>query len=158
MNKKLFTYLLLVPNESITFKTDDDKVAMACALILGGGQTGVIRMDEASGIEIKIPSLTIFDTNASETIELYLEMTLAKYLPAHEKEMGKCLETFAYTTLDNRKAFDEKLFAKKESERNKFLANHAEKNQGQYSRWVTLAWSYARAINNKNFMESVSKN
>ena len=152
------TYLLIVPNESITFQTNDDKVAMACCLVLGQGQAASIRVDEASGIEIKIPSLTIFDKNASENIEDYLKMTLGDYLTKNEKDISECLSTFAYTTLDTRKVFDAKLNATKEADKNKFLSKHEEKNRGQFSRWVSLAWSYSRALQNKGFMEGISKN
>lgn len=153
------TYQLLVPNENITFKTDDDKVAMATCLILAQGQAQAIRLDQASGIEVRIPSLTIFNENASEDIEKFLGSPLSKYLPYHEKEMAECLASFAYVSIDERKDFDQKVQSFQSVEaKNKFLSKHEEKKRGQYSRWVTLAWSYSRALQNKMFGESISKN
>lgn len=159
MDEKLNVYQLLVPNESITFKSDDDKVAMATCLILAQGQAAAIRLDKSTGIEVRIPSLTIFNENASEDIEKFLGSPLSKFLPMNEQKMSDCLASFAYVSIDERKDFDNKLYSFQSSEaKNKFLGKHEEKKRGQYSRWVSLAWSYSRALQNKMFGESISKN
>jgi hypothetical protein len=155
----MHTYLFIVPSESITFQTDNDRIAMASCLIIGQGQAAALRIDEVSGIEIKIPSLTIFDEQASKSIENYLGMDLGKFLTENDLKIGECLATFAYTTLDNRKDFDAKFSKMKEvKDKNDFLVKHEKKNRTSMSTWVAVAWSYARAITNKKYMEAINKN
>jgi len=153
------TYLFIVPNESITFQTDSDCIAMASCLIIGQGQAAAMRIDEVSGIEIKIPSLTIFDQEASKSIENYLGMDLGKFLEQNDLKIGECLATFAYTTLANRKDFDAKFNKLKEvKDKNDFMIKHEKKNRTSMSSWIAVAWSYARAITNKKYMEAINKN
>jgi len=153
------TYQFIVPNEQITFQTDDDKVAMASCLILGQGQAGALRLDEISGIEIKIPSLTVFDKDASKLIDDYLGTNLGDYLESNELKIAECLSSFAYTTISNRNDFDKKInkFIDMKS-KNEFLTKHEKKMRQSVAAWVFTAWSYSRAITNKNIMQGVSKN
>ena len=155
----MHTYNFITPSDPITFKTDDDKVAMAACLIIGQGQAGALRLDEVSGIEIKIPSLTIFDKDASKTIENYLGIDLGKYLEQNEPKIAECLASFAYTTMEDRAKFD-KEFSKitDPKKKNEFLIKHDKKKRTSVSQWCNTAWSYARAINNKIAMEAISKN
>lgn len=155
----MYTYEFITPSDAITFKTDDDKIAMAACLIIGQGQAAASRLDDVSGIEIKIPSLTIFDKEASKTIENYLKTDLGTYLEKNEIKIAECLASFAYTKISDREKFD-KEFAKitDAQKKNQFLANHAKKKCTSMSQWCVTAWSYARAINNKAVMESISKN
>jgi len=155
----MHTYQFIVPNEAITFQTDNDRIAMASCLIIGQGQAGALRIDEVSGIEIKIPSLTVFDKDASKLIDDYLGTNLGDFLESNELKIAECLESFAYSTLENRKDFD-----KKKSKfidmraRNEFLMKHEKKMRQSVAAWVSTAWSYSRAILNKNIMQGVSKN
>ena len=150
-------YELLTPNEQITFIAKDDKVAMACCLVLGGGQCGCQKIDE-KGKVITIPSLTVFNKNASEDIEKFLGETLAKYFEKNEQDMADCFFTFAYSTVMNRHLFDIGLKnCINEKAELDYRTKHEAKKRKSVAKWVSTAWSYGNALRNKIKMEQVAK-
>jgi len=149
-------YDLLTPNEQITFKAKDDKVAMACCLVLGGGQVGAQRTSE-DGEVVKIPSLTIFNKNASKDIEAYLGCTLSEYLKNNEHDIADCFSSFCYSTVMNRHLFDIRLKnITDEKKKIEYKEKHVKKYRKSVAKWVETAWSYHNALINKMKMEKVA--
>jgi hypothetical protein len=150
-------YELITPSDSITFKTDDDKVAYSCALILGSGKAGCSRRDENNN-EVSIPSLLLFDSEPETTIKEYLGETLDEFLDSHKQKIIDCFKSFAYGSIEDRKTYDDALEAITDDEKRKeFQSKHEDRNRTSMSRWVQGAWNIAKKLEEK-MLESTEKN
>lgn len=136
------TYEFITPSDPITFKTENEKVAFFCALILGNGKAGMTRED---GEKCESPMLFL-RSNAFEKAEKYLGCQLAEFDKNHLPEIVDCFRSFAYGGFSNRKAFDSAVSTIKNTKvLAAFKAAHEEKERSSMNRWVKKAWAYADA-------------
>lgn len=135
-------YEFVTPSDAITFKTDDEKIAYACTVILSEGKAGC--KDTTTGKSL--PTMLFLSSNAMENIKAYLGMELPEYMDENKEKISACFKSFAYTTPSTRAAFDAALSSlTDEKEVKKFLEKHEDKRSSM-SRWVKAAWQYGEVL------------
>jgi hypothetical protein len=65
-------YEFITPSDPITFKTDSDKIAFVCALILGQGKAGCKKIPNTNEEEVNLPTLLMFNPDPEKTISDFL--------------------------------------------------------------------------------------
>ena len=145
------TYEFVTPSDPITFKTDDDKIAFMCGLILGGGKAGVNRQDD-DGDEINIPTLLIFHNDPQSVINDYLGMDSKEFVEQNRNKIADCFRSFAYGNFSDRKQFDDAVESITDPVKlQEFKKKHEDRNRSSLSEWVNYAWQlgneYAGEVN-----------
>lgn len=130
------TYEFITMSDKITFLADDDKIAYATVLLIGNGKAGCTREDGES-----IPTMLMFDRNATETAKQYLGEDIDTFIDTNQEKVAECLLSFAYIGFGDREYFDKALAATKdEAERKEFLTKHENDKRTSMSKWVAYAW------------------
>lgn len=138
-------YDFVTPSDAITFEAQDDKIAFACAVMLGLGKAGCHRFEK--GEDIDIDTMLMFDTNPDKTMTETLGTKLNDFIKENHEEMAKCFQSFAYGDIGDRVQYNEAIAAitdKKKLE--EFKKSHEDRNRTSLSKWVKGAWEYAEAI------------
>ena len=144
--EKFNIYQFVTPSDPITFLADDDKVAFACALLLGNGKACCYRNDE-NGNEVNIPSMLMFVKNPEEVITEELGMDFDKFWDQNKSKIKACFNSFAYGSVQDRKTYDAAIEAITDFEKLKeFKAKHEDDNRSSMSKWVQGAWDMAEKI------------
>lgn len=136
-------YKFITPSDDITFKANSDKIAFACALILGGGKAGCENMTT----KVDLPSLLIFAEKPHEIIKEILGCDITEFYENNKLEIADCFKTFAYTKAYDRKTYDDACEAIGDVEKLKeFKAQYEDSKRTSMTRWVKVAWDYADKI------------
>lgn len=151
-------YEFITTADQITFYADNDKVALVVSLLIGNGAAFCKRCDDEN---IKIPSNTVFNTNSAKEIDDFLGQPLAEFIRDENNEilMSNALNSFAYVSPDKRKSFDKEL-SKHTTPRqiNDFKTKHEDKKRISLQRYVNIAWSYGRSLENKIKTQKLNEN
>jgi hypothetical protein len=133
-------YEFVTPSDPITFKTDDDKVAYACAVVLGNGKAGCHRHDE-KGNEVNLNTMLMLCADPEPVIKEDLGMSLDEFLDKNRLKMAECFLSFAYGSVSDRITYDDAMAAITDEEKRKeFKAKHEDRNRSSMSKWVKYAW------------------
>ena len=136
-------YEFVTPSDQITFKTDNDKVAFTCALLLGNGKAGC--KNETTGESI--PTMLMFAKDPDSDIQNFIGGDFGEFIEANKHKISECFKSFAYGSVSDRKTFDEACEAITDQEKLKeFKAKHEDKNRTSMSPWVKSAWNLAERI------------
>lgn len=140
------TYEFITPSDPITFKTENEKVAFFCCLILGGGKAGM-RREDGEGCE---SPMVFLSPDPMPAIEQYLGCSLAEFDEPNISEIIDCFQSFAYGSLSERKKYDATVSNISNPEVLKaFKKEHENKNRSSMSKWVQAAWAYADGFDKK---------
>ena len=136
-------YEFIQPNDPITFKTDDDKIAFACSVILGRGKTGCSRIDE-SGNEVDIPSILFLSDDPTHEMNKFVGGDFREFIIENDQAIKQCFSTFCYGSVEDRRTFDDACIAITDSANLvEFKEKHEDRNRSSMSEWVKYAWKYA---------------
>lgn len=132
-------YEFITPSDPITFKTDDDKVAFTCALLLGNGKAGCTNLKTG----VSIPTMLMFAKDPDKDIQDFIGGDFKEFLKANKKKIAECFKSFSYGSPSDRQTFDDACDAITDPEKLKeFKAKHEDKNRSSMSQWVKGAWQY----------------
>lgn len=141
--KKMMIYEFITPSDPITFLANDDKIAFACAIILGRGRAGCNRYDE-EGKEINLQSMCMFAPDPFYHINATLKRELNDFIAENKQAIAEAFKTFSYGNITERIAYNEALAAIADPEKLKeFKAKHEDRNRSSMSQWVKSAWKIA---------------
>lgn len=136
-------YEFITPSDPITFKADDDKVAFACALLLGNGKAGCDNKTTGESI----PTMLMFSKDPDKEIENFIGGDFKDFIETNKQKIKECFNSFAYGSVSDRQTFDDACEAITDTEKLKvFKAKHEDKNRSSMSQWVKGAWSYAERM------------
>lgn len=139
-------YEFVTPSDAITFKTDDDKIAYACALILGKGKAGCHRRDE-NGNEVNLQTILIFCADPMPIIKEKLGMELDEFIEKNESKISECFLSFSYGKISERRTYDDAMEAITDEEKRKeFKAKHEDRNRTSMNQWVKGAWNIGEKL------------
>ena len=148
IKSKMHTYEFITPSDPITFKADDDKVAFACAVLLGDGKAGCHRME--NGEQINIPSMLMFNPNAEKVMDDYVGGNFESWLKENKPKMCEAFNSFSYGGMEDRKQFDDAIEAITDPVKLKeFKAKHEDRNRSSMSQWVKYAWQLGEKMSKK---------
>lgn len=140
------TYEFITPSDRITFKAQDDKIAYACALVLGNGKAGCKKSDGTN-----LQTMLMCHPEPMEPITSFLGKNLDDFIEGNLLLISECLESFAYTSITGREQYDRELEAISDlDEKQKFKLKHEDANRTSMSKWVQQAWIYGELLKNKN--------
>ncbi len=136
-------YEFFVPSDPITFKANDDKIAFACALILGNGKAGC--KNKRTGEDL--PTMLVFMEEPEKVIEDFIGGDFKEFVEINKSKIAECFKSFAYGSVYDRMTFDDACEAITEPEKLKeFKAKHEDKNRTSMSTWVQSAWKYGEQM------------
>ena len=136
-------YKFITPSDPITFKTDDDKVAFTCALLLGNGKAGCDNKTTGESL----PTMLMFAKDPEKDIQEFIGGDLKEFIKANKHKISDCFKSFAYGSVYERVAFDDACDAITDPEKLKeFKAKHEDKNRSSMSQWVKHAWRLGENI------------
>lgn len=139
-------YEFITPSDPITFKSDSDKVAYFCALVLGNAKAGCTNTDTGESLG----TLMIFCPDALEQAEKFLDSTIDDFSSSNPEEIIKAFRSFSYGSVQDRITYDSAIEAITDSEKlEEFKKSHEDKNRTSLSKWVQSAWDYADALESK---------
>jgi hypothetical protein len=137
-------YEFITPSDPITFKTDCDKVAFACALILGDGKAGCNKLDDNGNSNVSIPTMIMFTSEPDKVIEDFLGMELQDFVEQNKPKIKECFASFCYGKPSDRKKYDSAVESISDPVAlEEFKKNH-ENQRTSMSAWVKQAWSYGK--------------
>lgn len=132
-------YEFITPSDTITFKTDNDKVAYFCALLLGNGKAGCKNLTS----EESLPTMLMFSDDPEKKIKDFIGSDLKEFLDNNKPAIAECFKSFAYATFRERPVYDATLEAIKDPiKHQEFKLLHEDVNRTSMSRWVLGAWQY----------------
>jgi hypothetical protein len=136
-------YEFITPSDPITFKTEDDKIAYACSVLLGSGKAGCHNKDT----NVNLGTILMFDPDPDSTIKEFLGMDFEEFIEANKLSMAECFESFAYGRVGERKNYEDALVAITDPEKAKeFKLKHEDRNRSSMSKWVQSAWRIAENL------------
>ena len=142
------TYNFITPSDPITFIADNDKIAFATSLLVGGGKAGCHRYED--GNEINLGTILMFITNVDEVVRESLGMELNEFINIHISEIISALKSFSYGSIEDRKSYDDAIEAITDPEKlNTFKLRHEDRKRSSMSAWVKAAWRYAEILKEK---------
>lgn len=147
INKKNI-YEIINPSDEVTFVSDSDKVAYACAIIVGKGAYGCtnLKTQESLGTLLLFVSADVFEKQAAE----FLEESFADFIQSHRKEIKESLLSFAYCSAQERTTFDDAVSAITEPDKLKaFKEKHDDRNRSSMNQICNNAWAIAESIQNQ---------
>lgn len=134
-------YEFITPSDPITFKSDNDKVAFACALLLGNGKAGC--KNKTTGENL--PTMLMFSTNPDKNIQDFIGGDFKEFLETNKPQIAECFKSFTYGSVSDRQTFDDACEVITNPEKLKeFKAKHEDKNRSSLSQWVKAAWDYSK--------------
>lgn len=142
-------YNLINPSDAITFKSDSDKIAFVCALILGSGKFG---MERADNKEVQSPLLFLSE-DSDAIISEYLQSDLKEFCKQNKLEISNCFESFCYGSIRDRQTYDDAIEAIDDFDKlQKFKLKHEDTNRTSASKWILCAWEYAKHFKDENYL------
>lgn len=136
-------YEFITPSDPITFKTDDDKVAFTCALLLGNGKAGCTNLKTGDSI----PTMLMFAKDPDKDIQEFIGGDFKEFLEANKPKIAECFKSFSYGSASDRQTYDYACDAITEPEKLKeFKAKHEDENRSSMSQWVKAAWQYGNRM------------
>lgn len=139
-------YEFITPSDTITFVADDEKIAIAATIIIGKGKAGCT--DEQGK---DLPTMYIFSKDPDKEIATELGMPLGDFFDTHREKIIACLESFSYTSITDRKIYDDAIQAITEPDKLKeFKAKHEDRNRSSMTKWVQHAWNVAESFKKKS--------
>ena len=136
-------YELITPSDPITFKADDDKIAFACAVILGNGKAGCTNTNTGDSI----PTMLMFAKDPEKDIAEFIGGDMSEFIKTNNKKVSECFKSFAYGSASDRRTYDDACEAITDTEKLKeFKAKHEDKNRSSLSQWVKAAWEYGDMV------------
>lgn len=139
-------YEFVTPSDPITFKTDDNKIAFACSILLGNGKAGCNNITTGD----KLNTFLMFSPNPEKDIEAILGCGLSDYLDKNVIKIADCFLSFAYGTPSERKTYD--MACEAITDENKlieFKKKHEDNERTSMSKWVQSAWSIGNSLKKK---------
>lgn len=138
-------YQLIVPSESITFYAEEDKVAYACAVIIGSGKAGCKRMQ--GKLEYVLYTALASYNNPNEIMLQNLETELEDFVEQHKEEISKALQSFAHVSPDQRKEYDDACSQIKDpAALVDYMLDHENRNRKTQAKLVQYAWKLSEII------------
>jgi hypothetical protein len=135
-------YEFITPSDPITFLANNDKIAIAASIIMGEGKAGC---NDENGKSI--PTMYLFHPDPLPEIEKDLELPFSDFIELNKKEISECLLSFSYTSIEDRKQYDDAIAAITDKKKLKvFKAKHEDRNRSSMSKWVQSAWDYGDAL------------
>lgn len=139
-------YEFITPSDAITFKTDCDKVAFTCALLLGNGKAGCKRIDKDNN-EVRIPTMLLFSANPDSDIKEFLGIEMNEFINKNKPKIKECFSSFSYGNIEDRITYDDTVSAITDDVKLKeFKAKHEDRNRTSMSEWVSYAWDLSDKI------------
>jgi len=133
-------YEFITPSDPITFKTDDDKIAFTCALLIGNGKAGCTNLTT----DQNIPTMMMFSKDPDKEISDYLGCDMGNFIKSNRGKIADCFKSFAYGSISDRQTYDNACEAITDHEKLKeFKAKHEDQNRSSMSKWVQYAWNLA---------------
>lgn len=136
-------YNFITPSDPITFLAPNDKIAYACAIIIGGGKADCDNIDTGE----KLHTMIFIHEDPIDIVEDFLESPFNNFVKANEIEISKALSSFAYGLPKDRAEYDNQLSGLNTPEEiEKFKEEHEDKERSSLQRWVKKAWIYSEKI------------
>lgn len=136
-------YNFITPSDHITFKTNNNKVAFTCALLLGNGKAGCDNITTGE----KLPTFLAFSEEPQKQIDEFIEGDFGEFIKSHKSEISDCFKSFAYGSVSERETYDDACNSITDDEKLKeFKKKHEDKNRSSMSQWVKAAWKYGENI------------
>lgn len=136
-------YEFITPSDPVTFIADNNKIALCVAVVLGNGRAGCrnTKTDES------LPTLLMFDPDATGTISAFLEKSLDSFLEENKEEIAAAFDSFAYGSTADRAMFDHACSCiTDENKLLEFKKSHEDRNRTSMNKIVKVAWDYAKAL------------
>lgn len=135
------TYEFITPSDPITFKADNDKIAFACAFILGSGNAGCTNLTTGE----KLPTMLMFSEDPVKDVSEFIGGDFSEFIKDNKPKVAECFSSFCYGSAADRQTFDDACEAITDPEKLKeFRDKHEDKNRSSMSKWVRGAWKYAQ--------------
>ena len=136
------TYSFITPSDPITFKAENDKVAIAVALLVGNGKAGCHKEDDTS-----LPTMYLFHPDPMPEIEKDLGQPLDNFIETNKQSIKESLASFAYGRFTDRVQYDKALECiTDDAKREEFKKTHEDEQRTSMSTWVKYAWDLAEEI------------
>lgn len=136
-------YEFITPSDSITFKAPDDKVAFACAVLLGNGKAGCKNLKTGESLG----SMLFLSRDPDAEMTKFLGMPMGEYLKQNTVAVKESFLTFSYGSVEERRTFDDACQAITDPKKlKKFKADHENRNRTSMSEWVKHAWHLGEKI------------
>lgn len=140
-------YELITPSDPITFKAENDKIAFACALLLGEGKAGCENKTTGG----RVPSLLMFNPDPEKEIADFIGGDFREFMDANTLGISDAFLSFAYGSVSDRVTYDDACSAITDIDKlNEFKAKHEDKNRSSMSQWVKSAWKIGASIKAKS--------
>ena len=136
-------YEFVTPSDPITFKADNDKIAFVCALILGNGKTGCIKVPNGNEEEVNLRTILMFDPDPEKTILDFLGSDIPTFANRNKPKIKECFNSFCYGSVSDRKIYDSTLEAITDPQKLKDFKDKNENERTSMSDWVKGAWKLA---------------
>lgn len=138
---KMRLYEMVTPSDSLTFYAEDEKIAIAVTLFIGGGKAGLLR---ENGEQVR-GTLLLFTTGlkAAATIDGLLGMPLGDFIEANRLKIADAMDTFATMDRHQRTMIDEARNYMTPENFRKFRASVDDKARTSLSAWSEYAWKCA---------------
>lgn len=137
-------YELVTPSDAITFRAKDDKTAFMAAVLLGNGKAGCHKENGEN-----IPSMMMFSRQPDKDITDYLAMPGNDWVNQNSDHLSQSLLTFQYTSLSERKDYEDQLAALPDDQKQSFAAKWEDDHRSSMSQWVLSAWKYGHHLAKK---------
>jgi hypothetical protein len=138
-------YEFITPSDPITFKADDDKIAIAVSLLLGNGKAGCRKEDGES-----LPTMYLFHSDPLPEIEKSLGESLETFIDSNKDAIATAFDSFAYGSIEDRKQYDDATEAITDPAKlEEFKSKHEDRHRSSMSQWVQMAWKYGKAMRAK---------
>lgn len=136
-------YELITANEPVTFKAVNDKVAFACALMVGSGRAGCLNIETGR----HLPCLLLFNPNPDEAIKEYLGVDAKKFFEDNKALIVDSLNSFAYGKASDRIIYDTALESITDiNKMNEFMERYEDAQSKYIPQYVKYAWSLAKEL------------
>jgi hypothetical protein len=142
------TYEFITPSDPITFQAENNQVAFAVAMAVGGGKAFCNLLD-ADGNTVKgageMPCTAVmFSPNAGQEAQAVLGLPLADFIQANRPAVTAALRSFCYGNWASRTLYDLAVAEITDLEKlREFKKQHDLNLRTSMSQWVNYAWQLA---------------
>lgn len=141
----MYVYEFINNNEPVTFLAPDDQIAFLVAVYLGKGMQTCKRVNGVEEIIINSDLTTYRGRSWQDVIEGFIGKSESNFTYIYKNELRECCLSFAYTTIETRKEYDEKLASfSTADEQADFKIEHEKQNRKTDARWVYQAWMLSK--------------
>jgi len=136
-------YEFITPSDPITFKTDDDKIAFTCSLLLGQGKAACDNKTTGESV----PTMLMFSQDPEKDIQDFIGRDFKEFIELNKPKIADCFSSFAYGSVSDRQTFDDACDAISDPEKLKaFKEKHEDRNRSSMSQWVKAAWGHGEKM------------